>query len=67
MNTLSRTISGTLLVVIGLFLMVFAPKAHFVTLIYGIPILILGFFILYNKREDSIEERKDLKGKKKGK
>jgi len=67
MNTLSRTISGTLFVVIGLVLMMFASKAHFVTLIYGVPILILGFFILYNKREDEIEERKDLKGKKKGK
>jgi len=61
MNTLSRTISGTLLVVIGLVLIVFAPSAHFVTLIYGIPLFILGFFILYNKKEDDIEERKDLK------
>jgi len=60
MNAMSRTISGTFLVVLGLVLMVVAPKAHFITLIYGIPLFVLGFFILVNNKEDKIEGRKDL-------
>jgi len=58
MNILSRTITGVIFVVAGLVLAVIAPWAKFITLIYGIPLLILGFFILLNKKEDKIEQIK---------
>jgi len=32
-------------------------------LIYGIPLIILGIVIIFNKKEDQIEKRKDLKEK----
>jgi fatty acid desaturase len=31
---------------------------------YGIPLLILGIWLLLNKSEDKIEQRKDLKEKR---
>jgi uncharacterized membrane protein len=68
-NTLSRIITGIIMVILGLVLFV-APffgnfhGAWFVTWIYGIPLLIISFFILFNKTEDKIEERKDLKVKR---
>lgn len=67
MNKTSRILTGTLLIVLGLVLLVVAPLTHFVTLFYGIPLFVIGFFILMNKKEDEIEQRKDLnkiKGKK---
>ncbi len=64
MNLVSRTITGIVLIVIGLGLIVAGPFAHFITLIYGIPVLIIGLFILFNKHEDKIEERKDLNKRK---
>jgi len=60
MNRTSRILTGTSFVICGLVLMVVAPWAHFITLFYGVPIFILGFFILVNKKEDEIEQRKDL-------
>ena len=66
MNKISRILTGTLFVGCGLVLMIVAPWAHFITLAYGFPLFILGFFILANKKEDEIEARKDL-NKKKGK
>ena len=44
---------GLVLTVFGLFV--------WVTLIYGVPLLILGLFILFNKKEDEVERRKDRK------
>lgn len=61
MNTVSRTITGSVMILIGLALVGISPFAKFITLIYGIPLVILGFFILLNKKEDKIEERKDIK------
>lgn len=55
MNTLSRTITGTLAVILGLFLIIISIAKEPWVLIYGIPILILGIFILFNKKEDDIE------------
>ena len=67
MNLISRTITGTVMIVLGLFLIVLSffitTEALWVTLIYGIPLFILGFFILFNKREDEIEQIKRRKKK----
>jgi len=64
MNLLSRTITGLVMVILGLFLIgiyiiYFEKEGSFVALIYGIPILIIGLFVLLNKKEDRIERRKD--------
>lgn len=40
-------ILGIVLTIIGFFI--------FVTLFYGIPLIIIGIFILLNKKEDEIE------------
>ncbi len=61
MNTLSRTITGIIAIILGLILTIIGIF-NFVTLFYGIPILIIGFFILFNKKEDEIEPIK--RGKK---
>ena len=65
MNTTSRTITGTLAIILGLVLTILGFFT-FVTLIYGIPILIIGIFILFNKKEDDIEKirTKAKRGKK---
>mgnify|MGYP004345913981 FL=1 len=64
MNTLSRTITGTLAMLLGLFLIVIGVSKEFEILIYGIPIFIVGIFILFNKKEDEIEKIKTKGGKK---
>lgn len=64
MNFVSRTISGSVMIVIGLFLIGISYRAKFIPLIYGIPLLILGFFVLLNKKEDKIEEIRKVKGGK---
>ncbi len=61
MNLLSRTITGSILVLLGISLIVAGFFTMFITWIYGIPSLIIGIFILLNTKEDKIEERKDLK------
>lgn len=58
MNTTSRTITGIAMIVIGIVLTGLSLFT-FVTWIYGLPIFILGIFLLLNKKEDEIEERKD--------
>jgi len=65
MNTLSRTITGTLAIILGLVLIIIGFFT-FITLFYGIPIFIIGIFILFNKKEDEIETIKTkIKGGKK--
>ena len=68
MNT-SRLITGLILIVMGFFLIVLSFFEGFFILIYGIPILLIGFWIWFNKNEDVIEERSDSKvlNKKRGK
>ncbi len=56
MNFVSRTVTGIILIVFGIALIIMSFWSHFITLIYGIPILILGIFILFNKNEDKIEQ-----------
>ena len=67
MNTLSRTLTGIIALIIGIVLILLPifnsfKDGWFVAWIYGIPILIISFFILFNKKEDIIEQ---IKGGKK--
>ena len=48
MNTISRLITGVLAIILGLFLIVLAVVKDLWILIYGVPIFIIGFFILFN-------------------
>jgi hypothetical protein len=63
MNTLSRTITGIVGIVLGLVL-TGVGFFQWVALIYGIPLLILGILLLLNKNEDNIEGIKSSGGKK---
>jgi membrane-bound ClpP family serine protease len=61
MNIISRTITGTIMVLFGIFLLalpIFTEMPWFASGIYGIIILILGIVILINKKEDIIEQIK---------
>ena len=64
MNLISRTITGSIAIFIGLVLIVLPflllKNASFFMGIYGIPLFIIGVFVLFNQNEDKIEERKDL-------
>jgi membrane-bound ClpP family serine protease len=63
MNTISRTISGWVMIVLGAFLLggSFFWEGWIVSIIYGIILFILGFFVLFNKKEDEIEKIKKIK------
>jgi len=63
-NLTSRTITGGIMTIIGLVLIVISPFTLFATLIYGIPLFILGLIIFFNKKEDVIEKIKFQGGKK---
>ncbi|MCK5149645.1 hypothetical protein KAJ87_01855 [Candidatus Pacearchaeota archaeon] len=66
MNLVSRTITGIIMIFLGLILIAISFFTSFFILIYGILILIIGFFIFFNKKEDKIEgiKNKYLGGKK---
>ncbi len=61
MNKVSRTISGIAIILWGGFLIYVGILWSIWILIYGLPIFIIGFFILFNKNEDKIEEIKNKK------
>jgi membrane-bound ClpP family serine protease len=63
-NFTSRTITGAILFLGGLALIALSFFVTVFLLIYGIPLFIMGLIIFFNKREDRIEERKDLNKKK---
>lgn len=69
MNVLSRTITGSIAIFIGAVLVVLPffllKNANFFMWIYGIPLFIIGVFILSNKREDKIEQIRSMKGGRK--
>jgi len=65
MNIISRSIVGGILIVGGLGIIVFSFFSGFFILAYGVPILIVGIIILFNKNEDKIERIKMKGGKKK--
>ena len=61
MNTISRTIAGTVLIVLGeyiIFNLDDKPEDFLWGLIFGIFFIVIGFFIFFNKKEDSIEKIK---------
>ena len=61
MNTTSRTITGILGALLGIFIIGVAIRVSLVFLIYGGPILIISLFVYFNKKEDDIEEIKERK------
>ncbi len=64
MNLVSRTVTGVLMVILGLVLIGISFFTSFFILLYGIPILIIGIIIFFNKKEDSIEQINKRGGKK---
>jgi ABC-type bacteriocin/lantibiotic exporter with double-glycine peptidase domain len=63
-NTLSRTLVGSIMIIFGLVLMIISPFLAFVPLIYGLPLFVIGLIIFFNKKEDNIEKIKSKGGKK---
>jgi len=62
---LSQLIMGIIFTLGGLVLTIVSFFTEFFVLIYGLPLLVLGIFILLNKKEDVIEPIKKQGGKKK--
>jgi len=60
----SRLIIGLLFLLAGIFFSVLAIFTVWLMIVYGIPLIIIGIVILFNKNEDKIERRKDLKERK---
>lgn len=59
MNTTSRIITGSIAIILGLFITIISLSGidkEFWGSIYGIIILIIGIFIILNKKEDEIEK-----------
>jgi len=63
MSIVSRIITGTILIIFGAILTFVSFRESFWILIYGIPLILIGFFILFNKKEDEIEQIKRRKKK----
>ncbi len=64
---LSQLIVGIFMVAGGLTLIVISVIKWIVALLlWGVPILIIGLIILFNKREDAIEQIKKVKRRKNG-
>ena len=59
MNVVSRVLTGGSLIALGFILswipFLYHTDGRFVFWFWGIPLFILGFFILLNKNEDKIE------------
>ncbi|MBA7540972.1 hypothetical protein ES705_33276 [subsurface metagenome] len=62
---LSQLVMGIIFTLGGLVLTIVSFFTEFFVLIYGLPLLVLGIFILLNKKEDVIEPIKKQGGKKK--
>ena len=63
-NTLSRTITGSIIIIFALWFIIFigfidGPGFDFYALIFGALFLILGIVIFFNKKEDELEKIKD--------
>ena len=61
MNNLSRIITGTALILFGLWFCLFVgfidgPKLDVGRIIFGGLFVLLGLFIFFNKKEDEIEQ-----------
>lgn len=62
MNILSRTISGIIIIIIGIYLSFFSYLSiteNWPMFIWGVVLIVLGFVILFNKKEDDIEKIKE--------
>ena len=61
-------IIGIIMILVGIALSLIplftSFEGSFVFLIYGIPIFIIGIIIFFNKKEDKIEQIKQIGGKK---
>jgi membrane-bound ClpP family serine protease len=58
---ISRLITGITLLSVGIIFILFAVFSEWWLVFYGVPLLIFGIIILFNKNEDNIEERLDTK------
>lgn len=61
MNKISRTITGLIFILGSIALIIssfFYNAIDYVSIIFGVGILILGIFIYFNKNEDKIEKAK---------
>lgn len=65
MNLISRTITGVIGILLGIFLIVLSFLFEWSIVFYGVAILIIGLFILLNWKEDKIEQIKSKMGGKK--
>ncbi len=62
---ISQIIVGTLMVLGGFALVIVSIVSGIIApLFWGIPLLIIGLIIFFNKKEDSIEQIKKLQGRK---
>ncbi|MFQ5531966.1 MAG: hypothetical protein ACE5ES_05090 [Candidatus Nanoarchaeia archaeon] len=69
MNIISRAITGIAMIILGIFILSIPFLAFFeglegrsfVSWIYGLPMLIIGIVILFNTKEDKIEQIKTKK------
>jgi hypothetical protein len=61
MVSISRLVAGLFFIILGIGALVASFYESFFLLIYVIPSLAIGIFLLLNKNEDKIEERKDIK------
>ncbi len=68
MNLVSRTLAGGAMIIIGVLLIAIPLLINHLGLlafwIYGIPVLVIGIFLFFNKKEDKIEQIKSRGGKK---
>ncbi len=61
MKDISRLIAGWIFFVGGIFLTVISFFVTFVFLVYSLPLIFISLWMLLNKSEDRIEQRKDIK------
>lgn len=57
--------AGAGAILFGAVLIIVALVDNLWILIYGVPMSVVGFFILFNKKEDEIEQIKESKQKEK--
>jgi hypothetical protein len=57
----SRMLIGFFSIFISIILIFLGIMFNLIFLIYGVPVLIIGLFILFNKKEDDIEQIKKVK------
>ena len=58
-----RLVIGLIFSIIGIVLIIISIFSAWGIIFYGVSLLIIGIVILFNKNEDKIEKRKDLKEK----